>query len=145
MIAKVEKMKKRQEKYKEGQETKNHTEKELETMLIQLKAEMDDHKEISLPEILKEKHRIVTRIKDYDIDYVLDEETNVNIMPEITWKILGKPTMIPSLGRIGFFKGNMITLCGRFTNIPMISHETSTEEKLNLLGLLRTTPLSLFY
>jgi hypothetical protein len=54
----------------------------------------------------------------------LDEEKHVNIMPESTWEILGKPTIIPSLGRIGFFKGNMITLCGRVTNIPMIAHET---------------------
>jgi hypothetical protein len=91
-----------------------------------LKEEMDDHRDISLPEILKEKQRIVTRIEDFDIDCVLDEETHVNIMPESTWEILGKPAMIPSLGRIGLFKGNMITLCGRVTNIPMISHETST-------------------
>jgi hypothetical protein len=73
---------------------------------------------------LKEKQCIVTRIKYFDIDYVLDEETHVKIMPESTWEILGKPTMIPSLGRIGLFKGKMITLCGRVTNIPMIAHET---------------------
>jgi hypothetical protein len=133
MIAKVEKMNKRQENYKEGQETKNHTEKESETMLIQLKEEMDDHRDISLPEILKEKQRIVTRIEDFDIDCVLDEETHVNIMPESTWEILGKPAMIPSLGRIGLFKGKMITLCGRVTNIPMISHETSTEEDFEVI------------
>jgi hypothetical protein len=57
MIAKVEKMSMRQENYKQGQETKdmlkNHTEKESETMLIQLKEAMDDHKDISLPKILK--------------------------------------------------------------------------------------------
>jgi hypothetical protein len=52
----------------------------------------------------------------------------VNLMPESTWEILGKPAMIPSLGRIGLFKGKMITLCGRVTNIPMIYHGTSTEE-----------------
>jgi hypothetical protein len=40
--------------------------------------------------------------------------------------------MIPSLGRIGFFKGNMITLCGRVTNVPMISHGTSTEEEVEV-------------
>jgi hypothetical protein len=34
MIAKVEKMNKRQENYKEGRETEKHTEKESETMLI---------------------------------------------------------------------------------------------------------------
>jgi hypothetical protein len=59
MIAKVENMNMREENYKEGHETKdmlkNHTEKESEAMLMQLNEEMDDHREISLPEILKEK------------------------------------------------------------------------------------------
>jgi hypothetical protein len=107
---------------------KNHKEKESETMLVRLKEVMDDHRDISLPEILKGNQRVVTRIEDFNIDYVLDEETHVNIMPESTWEIWGKPVMIPSLGRIGLFKGKMITLCGRVTNIPIISHETSTEE-----------------
>jgi hypothetical protein len=49
-------------------------------------------------------------------------------MPESTWEILGKPAMIPSFGRIGLFKGKMIIVCRRVTNIPMISHETSIEE-----------------
>ena len=66
-------------------------------MLVQLKEVMDDHRDISLPEILREKQCIVTRIEDFDIDYVLDEETHVNIMPESTWEILGKPAMVPSL------------------------------------------------
>jgi hypothetical protein len=80
---------------------------------------MNVHKDVSLPEILKVKQRISTRIEDFDIDCVLDEETQVNIMTKDTWEILGKPTMIPSLGRIGLFKGNMITLCGRATNVPV--------------------------
>jgi hypothetical protein len=46
---------------------------------------MDVRKDINLPEILKEKHRISTRIEDFDIDCVLDEETQVNIMKEETW------------------------------------------------------------
>jgi hypothetical protein len=54
-------------------------------------------------------------------------------MPESTWEILGKPAMVPSLGRIGLFKGKMITLCGRVTNIPMIADETSTEEELEVI------------
>jgi hypothetical protein len=58
----------------------------------------------------------------------LDEETHMNIMPESTWEILENPAMVPSLGRIGFFKGNMTTLCGRVTNVPMIAHETLDEE-----------------
>jgi hypothetical protein len=49
-------------------------------------------------------------------------------MTESTWEILGNPAMIPSLGRIGLFKGQMITLCGILTHVPMIAHGTSTEE-----------------
>jgi hypothetical protein len=45
----------------------------------------------------------------------MDEETQVNIMTKRTWEILGNPAMIPSLGGIGLFRGNLITLCGRLT------------------------------
>ena len=41
--------------------------------------------------------------------------------------------MISSLRRIGLFKGKMITLCGRVTNIPMIAHETLTEEEFEFI------------
>jgi hypothetical protein len=41
---------------------------------------MDDQRDISLPKILKEKQCIDTRIEDFDIDCVLDEETHVNIV-----------------------------------------------------------------
>jgi hypothetical protein len=34
--------------------------------------------------------------------------------------------MVPSLGGIGFFRGKMITLCGRLSHVPMISHGAST-------------------
>ena len=115
---------------------KNHKEKEskkVQTTLEQLKEMMDDHKDVNLPEILKVKQCIVTRIEDFDIDCVLDEETHVNIMPESNWEILGKPSMIPSLGRICLFKGKMITLCGRVTNIPMIVHETLTKEEFEFI------------
>jgi hypothetical protein len=47
--------------------------------------------------------------------------------------------MIPSLGRIGLFKGNMITLCGRVTNIPMIVHETSTEEEFEVIKFIENS------
>ena len=60
MIAKIEKMNMRQENYKEDQETKdmleNQKEKEskkAQTMLVQLKETMDDHKDSTLLEILK--------------------------------------------------------------------------------------------
>jgi hypothetical protein len=65
---------------------------------------MNDHKDVSLLEIMKEKQHIDTRIGDFDIDYVLDEEPPVNIMIEGTWEILGNPIVVPSLGRIGLFK-----------------------------------------
>ena len=51
-------------------------------------------------------------------------------MPESTWEFLRNPAMIPSLGGIGLFKGKLITLCGRLSHVPMISHGASTEEEL---------------
>jgi hypothetical protein len=41
--------------------------------------------------------------------------------------------MIPSLERIGLFKGNMITLCRRVTNVPIIFHGTLTEEEFEVI------------
>jgi hypothetical protein len=98
-----------------------------------LKETLNDHRDISLPEILKEKQCIETRIGDFNIDRVFDAEIQVNIIPKSTWEILGKIAMIPSLGRIGLFKGKMITLCGRVNNVPMISHGTSTEEEFEVI------------
>ena len=141
----------RQETYEESQETKimfeNHKEKESEksqVMLLQFKEMMNVHKDINVPEILKVKQRISTRIEDFDIDCVLDEETQVNVMIEETWEILGKPTVVPSLGRIGLFKGKMITLCGRFTNVPIIVHGMSTEEEFEVIKFVeKKTPFPL--
>jgi hypothetical protein len=98
-----------------------------------LKETLNDHRDISLPEILKEKQCIETRIGDFDIYCVLDEETDVNLMPESTWEILGKPIMIPLLGKIGLFKGKMITLCGRVTNVPIMAHGASTEDEFEII------------
>jgi hypothetical protein len=58
----------------------------------------------------------------------------VNIMIEETWEILGNPIVVPSLGRICLFKGKIITLCGRVTNIPIIMHGTSTEEEFEVIN-----------
>jgi hypothetical protein len=49
--------------------------KESETVLIQMKETMNDHRNTNLSEILKEKECIETRIGDFDIDCVLDKET----------------------------------------------------------------------
>jgi hypothetical protein len=54
-------------------------------------------------------------------------------MTEETWEILGKPIVVPSLGRIGLFNENLITLCGIVTNIPIIVHGTSTEEEFEVI------------
>jgi hypothetical protein len=40
-----------------------------------MKETLNDHRGINLPEILKEKQCIETRIGDFDIDCVLDAET----------------------------------------------------------------------
>jgi hypothetical protein len=88
MIEKVEKMNKRQENPEEYQETKNQ--KESKTVLLQMKETLNDHRDISLLEVLKEKEYIETRIGDFDIDCVLDEEIKVNIMTERTWGNFGK-------------------------------------------------------
>jgi hypothetical protein len=80
-----------------------------------MKETLNDHRSINLSEILKEKECIEEIIGEFDIDCVLDEETQVNITTKRTWEILGKPTMTPSLGGIGLFRGKIITLCGRIT------------------------------
>jgi hypothetical protein len=43
--------------------------------------------------------------------------------------------MVPSLGRIRFFKGKMITLCGRVTHVPIIIHGTLTKEEFEVIQL----------
>jgi hypothetical protein len=82
MVAKVERMNMRQENPEEDQETNimEKPQKESETVLLQMKETLNDHININLLEIFKEKECIETRIGDIDIDYVLDEETQVNIM-----------------------------------------------------------------
>jgi hypothetical protein len=47
---------------------------------------LNDNRHVRLSEIFKEKEQIEARIGEFDIDYTLDEETQVNIMP----KELGK-------------------------------------------------------
>jgi hypothetical protein len=109
-----------------------------------MKETLNHHRDISLSEILKEKECIETRIGDFDIDCVLDVETQLNIMIESNWEILGKLAMVPSLGGIGLFKGNLITLCGILTHVPMISHGESTEEEFKVIKFVENkNPLSL--
>jgi hypothetical protein len=91
-----------------------------------MKETLNDHQHIRLSEIFKEKECIEVRIGDFDVKCVLDEETQVNIMIERTWEFLRNPAMIPSLGGIRLFKGKMITLCGRITQISICANGTMT-------------------
>jgi len=54
-------------------------------------------------------------------------------MTEITWEAIGNPTMVPSLGGIRLFRGKLITLCGRLTQISMSAHGTSIEEDFEVV------------
>jgi hypothetical protein len=85
---------------------------ESEKVLLQMKDTLNDHRHVRLSEIFKEKECIEARIGDFDIDSILNEETQVNIMPEITCEAIGKPAMIPSLGGIGLLRGKLMMLCG---------------------------------
>jgi hypothetical protein len=93
-----------------------------------MKETLNNHRDISLLDILKDKECIQKRIGDFNIDSILDAETQLNIMPKSTWEILGKPSMVPSLGGIGLFKGKLITLCGILTHIPTLDRGASNKE-----------------
>ena len=54
-------------------------------------------------------------------------------MTERTWETIGRPTMIPSLGGIGLFKGKLINLCGNFARMPMNVNGTSTKEYFEII------------
>jgi hypothetical protein len=73
MIAKVEKMNMSQGNKRILEDHKEKESNKVQTTLVQLKEAMNDHKDVSLPEVLKEKQHISTRIGDFDIDCVLDE------------------------------------------------------------------------
>jgi hypothetical protein len=52
--------------------------------------------------------------------------------------------MTPSLGGIGLFKGKMITLCGRLTHVPMVSHGASMGEEFEVVKFVENnTPFAL--
>jgi hypothetical protein len=65
-------------------------------------------------------------------------------MTESTWEILGRHVMVPSLGEIGLFRGKLIILCGRLTQISMSAHRTSTKEEFEVIKFVENnTPFSL--
>jgi hypothetical protein len=44
--------------------------------------------------------------------------------------------VLPSLGRMDLFKGSMITLCGRVTNVPITTHGTLTKEEFEAINFI---------
>jgi hypothetical protein len=67
MIANLERMNMRQENPEKGQETETMTEpqRESEIVLLQMKETLNDHRDINLSEIFKEKECIEARIGDF--------------------------------------------------------------------------------
>jgi hypothetical protein len=102
-----------------------------------MKDTLNDHRHVRLSEIFKEKDKIEAIIWDFDIDCTLDEEAQVIIMPERTWEAIGKPVMVPSLGGTSFFRGKLVTLCGRLARIPMTVNGTLTEEDFEIIKFVK--------
>ena len=98
-----------------------------------MKYTLDGHLHVRLSEIFKDKECLEPRKGDFDIDCVLNEETQVNIMTERTWEAIGRLAMIPSLGGVGLFIGKLVNLCGKLTQIPMNANGTSTEEDFEII------------
>jgi hypothetical protein len=104
----------------------------------------NDHRHVRLSKIFNEKECIEERLGDFDVDYFLDKETQVNVMIERTWELLGKPVMVPSLGGIGLFRGKLITLCGKLAQILMNVNGTSTEEYFEIIKFIEdNTPFTM--
>jgi hypothetical protein len=132
MIAKIEGMNLNEENPKADPEIAE-PQRESEKILLQMKDTLNDHRHVRLSEVFNEKECIEVRIGDFDIDCVLDEETQVNVMTERTWEAIGRPAMIPSLRGIGLFRGKLVNLCGRLTQISMNVNGTSTEEDFEII------------
>jgi hypothetical protein len=98
-----------------------------------MKDTLNDHRHVRLSEVFNKKECIGVRIGDFDIDFVLDEERQVNVMTERTWEDIGRPAMIPSLSGIGLFRGKLVNLCGRLTQISMNVNGTSIEEDFEIV------------
>jgi hypothetical protein len=54
-------------------------------------------------------------------------------MPERNWEVIGKPAMIPSLGGIRLFRGKLMILCEKLTQIPMKVNGNSAKEDFEII------------
>jgi hypothetical protein len=84
MIAKLEGMNLNQENPKATPEAITEPQEESKKIFLQMRETLNDHRHVRLSEIFKGKECIEARIGDFDIDCVLDGETQVNIMIERT-------------------------------------------------------------
>jgi hypothetical protein len=65
-------------------------------------------------------------------------------MTERTWEAIGRPSMILSLRELGLFRGKLVNLCGRLTQIPMTINGTSIEEDFEIIQFIEDkTPFTM--
>jgi hypothetical protein len=112
MISKIEGMNLNEENPKADLEI-TEPQRESEKILLQMKDTLNDHRHVRLSEVFNEKECIEVRIGDFNVDCVMDEETQLNVRTERTWEVIGRSTMIPSLSGIGLFRKKLVNLCGR--------------------------------
>ena len=65
----------------------------------------------------------------------------MNIMIKRIWEALGKSAMILSLGGIRLFRGKLITLCGRLTQISMSAHGDLTDEYFEVVKFIENNTM----
>jgi hypothetical protein len=140
MIAKIEGMNLKKENPKADPEI-TEPQRESDKMLLQIQDTLNDHRHVRLLEVFNKKECIKVRMGDFDIDCVLDEETQVNVMTEITWEAIGRPVMTPSLSGIGLFKEKLVNLCGRLNQISMNANGTSAEEDFEIIKFIEDNAL----
>ncbi len=58
-------------------------------------------------------------------------------MTERTWEVMGRHTMIPSLGKIGMFKGQLATSCGWINTVPVTVDEVHTKEGFEVIKIVK--------
>ena len=57
---------------------------------------------------------------------------------------MGNPDTTPSLGGIGLFRGKLISLCGRLTQVSMSAHGASIEEDFEVVRFIdNNTPFTM--
>jgi hypothetical protein len=68
----------------------------------------------------------------------------MNIMPERTWKAIGRHDIIRSLGGISLFRGKLVNLCGKLAQIPMTVNGTLTKEDFEIIKFVEdSTPFTM--